>query len=89
MIDAFMQQDLRLTKCVVSQGKLATVENIERLEDEKKYQQWLESQQKPDEKKTERLLLAAQKGAVQPGIIDQASYDEKEALFLEIERLMR
>lgn len=78
---------MRLTKFANSEGmQQATVENMEALEEKKKYQQWLEGQQKLDENKTDKLLKAAQKEAAQLG---SSSYDEKEVLFLEIRNLMQ
>ena len=79
-IDDHLKRDLRVTRFNNSSGNRLLVDNIEKMEDDKIYAEWLDNQQKERELEKQRKLMTEQDNT--------ASLDLKESLFFEIKKIL-
>ena len=79
-IDDHLKKDLRVTRFNNSSGNRLLVDNIEKMEDDKIYAEWLDNQQKQNELEKQRKLMTEQDNTT--------SLNLKESLFFEIKKIL-
>lgn len=82
-IEEHLKKDLRITRFNNSSGNKLLVDNIEKMEDDKIYAEWLDNQQKEREMEKQRKLMTEQDShTIGTGL------DQKEGLFFEIKKIL-
>jgi hypothetical protein len=80
-IEDHLNKDLRVTRFNNSSGNRLLVDNIEKMEDDKIYAEWLDNQQKEREMEKQRKLMTEQDSHL-------SGLDQKEGLFFEIKKIL-
>ena len=76
----YLLKDLRITRFVNRDGGVDLVDELEKKEDEKIYEEWLDNQRKERELEAQKKQLTEQDTLV--------TLDQKEALFFEIKKIL-